>query len=101
MTRLLIVRARLPWVVAAPLVIGLLESLWPSFFEWHLGVALWRAWPLVQVAEIGGAAAVSSLVVLINVVVADFGGAVLERRVPRGAALMGAGGSSRRGRAVS
>lgn len=84
-------RTALPCIAIAPLAIGLVESFWPSFFEWHLGVALWRAWPLVQIAEIGGVAAVSSLLVLINLVLAGFGESALKRRAPRTFHLAGAG----------
>jgi apolipoprotein N-acyltransferase len=59
------------------------ESAIPSLFRWHLGVVLWRAWPLVQVAELGGAGAVSALVVAGNVLFAEVAlGLRRGRRIP-------------------
>ena len=63
-------RTHLPWVFVAPLAIAFVEGVLPYLFQWHLGVAFWRAWPLVQVAELGGPVAVSSLLVLINAIFA-------------------------------
>jgi apolipoprotein N-acyltransferase len=82
LSRALVSRTRLPWVFAGPLTMGLIESLWPEFFVWHLGIALWRAWPLVQVAEVGGAASVSALLVLINTVVVELVVAIRNRTMP-------------------
>jgi apolipoprotein N-acyltransferase len=64
-------RARVPWIVAAPLVFALLEAALPFIFPWYLAVTVWRAWPLLQVAELGGPTAVSALVVLVNLVLAE------------------------------
>jgi len=64
-------RARLPLLVSAPLAVVVAESALPFIFPWHLGVIVWRAWPVIQVAEVGGPAAVSGLVVLINCVLAS------------------------------
>src|SRR5205823_6696379 len=59
----------------------------------HLGVTLWRVWPAAQIAEIGGAAAVSAVVVLANMLVADVVAArlargILPRRVTAGAGVL-------------
>lgn len=67
-TRWLADSARVPWLIAAPLCLVLAESVLPFIFPWHLGLLVWRAWPLTQVAELGGPAAVSALVMLVNVV---------------------------------
>jgi apolipoprotein N-acyltransferase len=75
-------QSRLPWVAAGPLAVGLIEAIWPEFFVWHLGVVFWRAWPLVQVAELGGAASVSALLVLINAVATEVVVGFQARRMP-------------------
>jgi len=59
------------WLLAAPLSLAIVESTVPSLFRWHLGVVLWRSWGLTQVAELGGAAAVSALVAAGNSIVAE------------------------------
>jgi len=64
-------RAHLPWLVSAPLAVAVAESLVPFLFPWNLAVTLWRAWPLIQVAELGGPPAVSALLVLFNLVVVE------------------------------
>jgi apolipoprotein N-acyltransferase len=71
-------RARVPWLVSGPLAIGLVEGLWPTAFPWYLGALVSQAWPVVQVAELGGPPAVSAVVVLVNVLLADL---LRERRV--------------------
>jgi apolipoprotein N-acyltransferase len=91
LARALADRARLPWIAAGPLAVGMVEAIWPALFEWHLGVLLWRAWPLVQVAELGGAASVSALVVLINAVVTEVVIALRMRRAPGWPASIGGG----------
>jgi apolipoprotein N-acyltransferase len=58
-------------MVSGPLAIGLLEGIWPTALPWHLASLVSQAWPVVQVAELGGAPAVSALVVLVNAIVAD------------------------------
>jgi len=69
-----------PWLVSAPLAVALAEHLLPFLFPWNLGLVAWRAWPLTQVAELGGAPAVSSLVVLLNVALLEACEARRERR---------------------
>jgi len=71
LSTLLSFRARIPWLVAGPLAIVLAEAVVSFLFPWHLGICVWRTWPMLQVAEIGGPSAVSSLVVLINLVLAE------------------------------
>jgi apolipoprotein N-acyltransferase len=83
-------RARLSWTFAAPLVIVLAESVIPFLFKYHLAVTLWRAWPLVQVAEVGGPAAVSALIVLTNLVLAEGLLALRQRQIPGLATRLGA-----------
>ncbi len=72
-------RFKLSPFLAIPLLFGVCESLVPYVFPWNVGVIAWRLWPLTQVAEVGGAAAVSALLGLINVVV----GALVVARVRR------------------
>jgi apolipoprotein N-acyltransferase len=72
-TMYLVSRHRISLWLAAPLTISIAESLVPSMFEWHLGALFWRLWPLTQVAEIGGAGAISAVLVLWNL----FGSGVL------------------------
>jgi len=64
-------RARVPWLVVAPLVMALAEAVLPFLFPWSFGVMVWRAWPLLQVAELGGPGAVSALIVLVNLTLAE------------------------------
>lgn len=82
--------ARLSWVFTAPLCIALAETVFPFVFKWYLALTVWRAWPLVQVAELGGPVAVSALVVLANVVIAEALLALGSRRAPGLAARLGA-----------
>lgn len=107
LSRAIVARSRLPWVFVSPLVLVLIEVWWPSFFELHLGVVLWRAWPLVQISEICGATATSALLVLVNVVVAEIAMALRVRQAPSrsvwiaGAiALLVAAGGFLRGREI-
>ncbi|MCY1080488.1 apolipoprotein N-acyltransferase [Archangium lansingense] len=65
--------ARVPWLVSLPLAVAVAESVLPFLFPWNLAVTVWRAWPLLQVAEFGGAPAVSALVVLINLTLLEAG----------------------------
>lgn len=82
-------RASLPWIFSAPLLIILAESFVPQFFQWYLALTVWRAWPVLQVAELGGASAVSALLVLTNLVLAEVGLALWERRRPGLTPLIG------------
>ncbi|HEX5754262.1 MAG TPA: apolipoprotein N-acyltransferase [Archangium sp.] len=76
--------ARVPWLVSVPLAVVVAESVLPFLFPWNLGVTVWRAWPLIQVAELGGAPAVSALVVLINLTLLEAGLALRHGRpLPR------------------
>lgn len=89
-TRLLAQRCRLSWLVAGPLVMALSEFMVPFFFKMYLAITVWRAWPLTQVAEIGGPPAVSALLVLINLVLAELGLAFVNRQQPGAATKRGA-----------
>lgn len=74
----------LPWLVSAPLAVAVAERVLPFLFPWNLALSVWRAWPLLQVAELGGPPAVSALVMLLNLTVLEVGLALWERRpVPR------------------
>jgi apolipoprotein N-acyltransferase len=73
---------------AAPLLIVLLEALLPFVFPWYLAICVWRAWPLLQVAELGGPPAVSALVVLCNLVLLALVTAALRRQRPGRPALV-------------
>jgi apolipoprotein N-acyltransferase len=67
----LVRRRRWPLVAAAPLAITVAESIVPSPLPWSLAICAWRAWPVLQIAELGGTASVSALLVLINALVVD------------------------------
>lgn len=71
------------WLFVAPLVMALAETLVPFFFKSYLAITVWRAWPLLQVAEIGGPPAVSGLIVLGNVIVAEAYAAFRREAPPR------------------
>jgi apolipoprotein N-acyltransferase len=73
-------RLRLSWLLVAPLCLAILEAAVPMIFPWYLGFTVWRVWPVLQVAELGGAPAVSALLVLINMTVAEGVGGLLGRR---------------------
>jgi apolipoprotein N-acyltransferase len=73
---------RLSWLVAAPLAIATFESAIPFVFPWYFAITAWRAWPLVQIAELGGPPAVSAQLVLINLLVLAGGGALRRRGWP-------------------
>ena len=66
----------LSWLLVAPLFLALLESAIPMIFPWHLGFTVWRVWPVLQSAELGGPPAVSALLVLINIILAEGVGAL-------------------------
>jgi len=83
--------ARVPWLVSAPLAVVVAESLVPFLFPWNLAIAVWKAWPLLQVAELGGPPAVSALVMLINLTLLEAGQA-LWRRHPLPRSVWRAGG---------
>lgn len=73
-------RFHLSWIISAPLCLALLENAMPFFFKYYLALSVWRAWPLTQVAELGGPPAVSALVVLCNITLAEIALAVWQRR---------------------
>ncbi len=89
--RLIVGRYGVSWLVASPLAMALSEWALPSLFPWHVGIVLWKAWPLVQVAEIGGVWAVSALVVATNVLLAEAGLALLRGSLPQRSAYIAAG----------
>jgi apolipoprotein N-acyltransferase len=66
----------LSWLIVAPLFLALLEAAIPMIFTWYLGFTVWRVWPLLQLAELGGPPAVSALLVLINIIIAEGVGAL-------------------------
>jgi apolipoprotein N-acyltransferase len=67
---------RLSWLIVAPLFLALLEAAIPMIFPWYLGFTVWRVWPVLQLAELGGPPAVSALLVLINIILAEGVGAL-------------------------
>ncbi len=75
-------RYRVSWIVSGPLVIALSEMIVPFFFKMYLGITLWRVWPLTQVAEIGGPTAITALLALINIVIAEALLSAKEHRMP-------------------
>lgn len=58
---------RVPWMLSAALAMVLAQALWPMLFPWTFAISIWPFWPLTQIAELGGSAAVAGLLVLINV----------------------------------
>ena len=58
-------------LVVLPVAVALAEHLLPFPFKAYLAIGVWKAWPLTQLAEFGGPAAVSGFVVLINGVVGE------------------------------
>jgi len=58
---------RVPWMLSAALAMVLAQAFWPMLFPWAFAMSIWPFWPLTQIAELGGSAAVAGLLVLINV----------------------------------
>jgi len=83
-------RLGVSWMVTAPLGVAIAEAAVPFIFPWYLAITAWPAWPLLQVAELGGPPAVSALLVLIGVVLVDVTRAGLKRRRPPRRAVVGA-----------
>jgi len=71
---------RLSWLLVAPLFLAILEAAVLMIFPWNLGFMVWRAWPILQIAELGGPPAVSALLVLINILGAEALGRLFGRR---------------------
>ncbi|MCG8419092.1 MAG: apolipoprotein N-acyltransferase [Proteobacteria bacterium] len=76
------------WLVVAPLALALFESIVPMVFPWYFAIYATSAWPLLQVAEIGGPPAVSALLVAMGLVVYEAGVSIRHGRVPRRAVLI-------------
>jgi apolipoprotein N-acyltransferase len=74
--------ARVPWLLSAPLVMALAESAIPFLFPGNLAIVVSHAWPLLQIAEVGGPPAVSALVVLVNLALAELAQAAWRRQLP-------------------
>ncbi len=70
-SRLAVRRTGVPWLLAVPAIMAIAENLIPMIFQHYIGFTVWRAWPLIQVAEVGGAPAVSALVVLVNALLVE------------------------------
>jgi len=64
-------RYQMHWMISAPLFIVFAETLLPFMFKIYLSITVWRAWPLTQIAEIGGPPAVSGVIVLINLILLE------------------------------
>ncbi len=73
---------KVSWLLAGPLCFALAEVAVPFIFKLYLGITVWRAWPLIQIAELGGPAAVSALVVFINLIAAEVILAIHAHRMP-------------------
>lgn len=63
--------ARVSPYLAYPFMLSLAEALVPFIFPWNIGIMAWRVWPLLQVAEVGGPAAVSTVLALINLLATE------------------------------
>jgi apolipoprotein N-acyltransferase len=87
---LLVQRARLSWLLVAPLCLVAMEAAIPLVFKHYLAFTVWRAWPLTQAAEVGGPVAVSALIVLANLVLAENLVALWHRRAVGSAVKLGA-----------
>jgi len=70
----------LSWLLTAPLCMVLTETAIPFIFKMYLAITLWQAWPLVQIAELGGPPIVSALIVLGNLMIAETILALSQRR---------------------
>jgi apolipoprotein N-acyltransferase len=77
---LLASRFRVSWLICGPLLMALAESIVPFFFKMYLAITVWQLWPLTQIAEFGGPPAVSALLMLTNIVLAESIKAFTERR---------------------
>ncbi len=75
-------RHRVPPLLAAPLAFALAEAVIPFVFPWYLGMAVVPAWPLTQVAELGGPPAVTALIVLIGGILVEAGRALAAGQRP-------------------
>lgn len=71
LTQWLTRHGRVSVFLAAPLAMLIAEGVLAFPFKSYLAMTVWRAWPLTQVAELGGPAAVSALIVAINVAVSE------------------------------
>ncbi|MCP4113709.1 MAG: apolipoprotein N-acyltransferase [Desulfobacteraceae bacterium] len=80
----------LSWLLTGPLCIVLAEAALPFIFKLYLSVTIWRAWPLIQAAELGGPPAVSALIVLGNLVAAETVLAISKHCWPGSAVKLGA-----------
>ncbi|MBK9033061.1 MAG: apolipoprotein N-acyltransferase [Myxococcales bacterium] len=83
-------RARVSPLLAAPLTFALAEAVIPFVFPWYLGMAVVPAWPLIQVAELGGPPAVTALIVLIGGVLVEGARALATRQRPARAVQLAA-----------
>lgn len=70
-------------LLTAPLLLAASEVLLPFPFKAYLAILVWQVRPLVQLAEWGGPAAVSALLVAINLTVSIWLLAWRERRRPQ------------------
>lgn len=75
-------RWSVPWLVSAPLLWVVAESVWPFMFQPYLAITVAGCAPMAQLAEIGGPALVSGAVVLINVVVYELLAGAWRRQRP-------------------
>lgn len=83
-------RFALSWLFVAPLCIILAETAVPFLFKFYLAVTVWRVWPLVQIAELGGPPAVSGMLVLGSLALAETFSSLRRSRRPRRAVGYGA-----------
>lgn len=77
-------------VLIAPLAFAVAEAMVPHVFKGYIGTTVWRAWPLIQFAELGGPPAVSAVVVLVNAVVAGAVTGLRYRLLPERPVRVGA-----------
>ncbi len=77
-------------VLSAPLAFAVVEAVMPAVFKGYIGTTVWRAWPLIQFAEIGGPPAVSAVVVLVNAVLLGLLVGLRRRKMPDPPVRLGA-----------
>lgn len=78
----LVRRCHVSWLISGPLCFVLAEAIIPFIFKSYLAITVWRVWPMLQVAELGGPSAVGALLVLANLILAEVTIAVRRRRFP-------------------
>jgi apolipoprotein N-acyltransferase len=88
-SRFLEQRYNISAVLAGPVCFALAEYCTPFFMKMYLGITVWQVWPVTQAAEIGGVPAVSALIVLSNILIAESLPALIHKKMPAKAVRYG------------